>query len=323
MIFLNPRARPCPSMKTLVIVLLLLLAAAGIGVSVIEWKRSERLEADEAQLKQALDEAADKTRTLDTELAQVQAARVLGSARLTLPPAQAAETPAQTSNGTGGSFFTKLVKDPTMRKMLEEQQAATLREFYGPFVQEANLTPDETEKFYQLLDDRQMALADSTSAVMSGGTVDMKSATAAMNATDEAISELLGPERYPRYRAFEKTLAQRVQVRRLGQELATLGMPLNDSQAEALIQIMSEEQAKLPRLAPGGADPRQVMNMNPDQVDQYSQQLDAMNQRVYERAKSVLTAPQLEPFAEFQKETAEAEIAGLRTAQHVLRQDGE
>lgn len=219
-----------------------------------------------------------------------------------------------------GGFLARMFKDPEMRKMLAAQQASALRGYYSDFVKQANLTPDEAEKFFQLLQERQMALMDSSANMMAGGEVDMKAATAAANTTDDALKDLLGSARFGEYQDFEKTLGDRIQVQQFSQQLGAVGPPLQDYQSQALIQIMSQEQANLPNFKSGhGAGIQQATNMNPADMDQFSQQIDAMNQRVYNRAMSVLTPPQLSAFASFQKNMAAAQLAGLKMSQQMLK----
>ncbi len=130
--------------------------------------------------------------------------------------------------------------------MLAAQQAVALRGFYSDFVKQAHLTPDEAENFFQLLADRQMALMDSSANMMSGSEVDLKAATAATNTADAALKDLLGPARFGEYQDFEKTLGERIQVQQFSQQLGRWDRRLQDYQSQALIQIMSQEQANLP-----------------------------------------------------------------------------
>jgi FtsZ-binding cell division protein ZapB len=302
-------------MKTPRIVLLAVLAACGVGAAVI-W-RTTALEEEIAQLKREnaklsadADAATAKTQALEAESAQLRAARAMSGVRLEPVPAA---TPAQEQSQPPeqGGFMAKMFKDPDMRKMLETQQTAALRNLYSDYLKEAQLTPDETERFLQVLLDRQMALMDSSEQAMSGGTVDMKAATAAANTADDALKDLLGPARFGQYEEFERTLGVRMQVRQFGRQLAADGEPLDDSENAALIRIMSEENAAMPPslngLGPAG--------MSPAEIDQYSRQVEAANQRVYNRAMSVLTPAQLGALAIFQKNMATAQVAGLKMAQ--------
>jgi len=153
-----------------------------------------------------------------------------------------------------------------------------LRGFYSDFGEGGRLTPDEADKFFQLLEDRQMALMDSSANMMSGNPVDMKAATAATNTADEALKELLGSDRFGLYRDFEKTLGDRSRCSSSASNLGRWVRRCQDYQTQALIQIMSQERANLPGPQTGGAG---MASLTPDQIDEYSKQVDAMNQRVY------------------------------------------
>jgi outer membrane murein-binding lipoprotein Lpp len=311
-------------------VLLAVVAACGLCAGAMwytEWTRATGLEeevarwkAHDAQLEMDLSAAREKANALESESAQLRAAHALTEARL--EPA-ASPTPQGNggSNGRGG-FLAKLFKDPSMRKMMAAQQAAALRGYYSDFVKEAHLTPDEAEKFFQLLEDRQAALMDSSAAMLTGGKVDTSAMTAATNTANEALKDLLGPDGFAAYQDFEKTLGDRIQVQQFSQQLGAVGSPLQDYQSQALIQIMSQEQANLPSLQAGNPQAMQQMVSGGEAaVDQYTQEIDAMNQRVYNRAMSVLTPPQLSAFATFQKNMTTAQLAGLKMTQQMLKGD--
>ncbi|MGA3169788.1 MAG: hypothetical protein ABSE62_02140 [Chthoniobacteraceae bacterium] len=339
-------------MKPFWIALSVLLLICALGAGALWWQASvqlaalaaqeTQLKADNARLNQDMASAIDKVQTLEQESAQLRAARALSSGRLepdttaettpdastadtsTVPPSPdfspAPEPAAEAEPQPNGGVFSRMFKDPEMRKMLAAQQVGMLRIYYGEFATEAHLTPDEAQKFYQLLEDRQTALMDSSEALMSGGKIDINAATAATNVSDDAIRDLLGSNRYGLYKEFESTLPDRIQVQQLGQQLDAIGVPLHGDQGDALIDIMSQERSTLPNLQSGDASTAQkVISMTPEDIASYSQQVDAMNQRVYKRAMTVLTPQQLGAFAAFQKNVASAQLAGIRTAQQILR----
>ncbi len=246
-------------MKAPWIVLSAVLAAAGLCAAAMwqsESTRATALEHTVAQLradnaKLAADAAAAKENadSLESESAQLRAAHVLAETRLEASPAPMPQAEA-TPKDKGGIFagMAGMLKDPAMRKMIAAQQAMALRGFYADFVKQAHLTPDEADKFFQLLGDRQSALMDSSANMMSGGKLDMDAVTAATNTANAALKDLLGPDRFSAYQEYEKTLGDRIQVQQFGQQLGSTGAPLQDYQSQALIQIMSQEQANMPNL---------------------------------------------------------------------------
>jgi hypothetical protein len=309
-------------MKSPWIVVLVVVASCGLAAGMMWHRESMRaaalaevvakMEKENARESRVAAEAGEKSKALESESEQL---RAMSGPRLEPEPA---ETPAPQEKPKGkGAMLAKMFKDPEMRKMLVAQQAAMMRGFYSDFVKEARLTPDEADKFFQLIEDRQMALMDSSANLMSGGPVDMKAATAATDTANDALKELLGPDRYGIYRDFEKTLGDRIQVQQFSQQLGAVGAPLEDNQTQSLIAIMSQERASMPGIQPGNSGG--MANMTPEQMDEYSKQVDAMNQRVYNRALSVLTPSQLSAFATYQKNMTNAQMAGLKMTQQMLQ----
>jgi hypothetical protein len=268
-------------------------------------------EANSLQLQ--LDSANEKTHSLESESAQLRAARALAAPRLE-PETSAAPTPDDTAAKPKGNYLAQMFKDPQMRKLIASQQSAALRTLYSQFLKDANLAPDETDKFFQLLQDRQMALMDSSATAMSGGKIDPAAAAAATSTADDALKALLGPDRYGEYQDYEKTLGTRVQLQQLGQQLAGDGMPLQQNQNTALMQIMSEETSATPKFGNGA----QLGSLTQDQIDQYTQQLTDANKRVYNRAMSVLTPAQLTAFQDYQNRMVTTQIAGIKMAKQMM-----
>ena len=309
--------------------LLALLAVCALGFGAVRWFALTRelalLKQDNGKLTAAAAAASDKSQALEAEAAQLRAARALAGPRL--EPVESASTPAPPSSDepkpkSQGGVLAKMFENPEMRKMMAAQQTAALRGLYGDYARQANLSPDEENRFFQLLQDRQMALMDSSAKMMTGGAIDMKAATAATNTTDEALKYLLGDARYAQYQEFEKALPDRVQVLQFSHQLSAQGAPLTDSQVKVLIQIMSEERLSAPSFvsenAPGS---QQALSMSPADVDRYSRLIDSVNGRVYKRAASILTAPQLNTFAVFQRNMATAQVASLKMTQEMFKSD--
>jgi len=237
--FTPPRSRvifPGHYMKAPWIVLLTVLAGCAVALG-IKWQTEmtranslagivAKIEAQNTKLTQDLAVAKERVSSLESESQQLRAARAMRRVRLEPGAApDAAATPDDTKPKGRDGFLAKMFKDPEMRKMLAAQQAAALRGFYSDFVKQAHMTPDEADKFFQLLQERQMALMDSSANMLAGSPIDVKSATAATNTADDALKDLLGPDRFTQYQAFEKTLGDRIQVQQFSQQLAVAGLP--------------------------------------------------------------------------------------------------
>ena len=212
-------------MKSPWIVISAVLALCGI-VAVWQWLAASnrvaglqaqvaQLTAYNARLNANIAAETEKAGELEAESAQLRAARAMASGRLEpdSEPAQASAPEQQPKPREG--LFTKMFKDPEMQKMLESQQATALHLLYADYLKEAGLSEDQTIHFFQVLQDRQMALMGASENAMSGGAVDMKAATAATGAATDALRELLGPDQFTLFERYEKSLGPRVQVARL------------------------------------------------------------------------------------------------------------
>jgi hypothetical protein len=293
--------------------------AASARVNVLT-DENAKLTADNGRLAAELSDATEKEKALEAESRQLRAARAMGNEPV---PLQASETPApdqpeKKGKGMAG-FLSGMLKDPDMKKMIASQAATTLRQFYKDFLKSANLTPDETDQFFKILQDRQMAMMDAGASMMSGSGVDINGAQAATATANDALKSLLGPARYDQYQGYEKTLGDRMQVQQFNLQLAGDGYPLQADQSQALIQIMAQEKATLPTGAGAVNSPLgQGPAMSQASIDQYQQQLTSANQRIYNRAMSVLSPPQLTAFGEYQKSAVNTQIAGLKMAQRMM-----
>jgi hypothetical protein len=58
--------------------------------------------------------------------------------------------------------------------------------------------------------------------------------------------------------------------------------------------------------------------MDPAAIDDYAQAVEAANQRIYTRARSLLKPAQLAALATFQKNTAATQVAGLKMARQMM-----
>ena len=83
----------------------------------------------------------------------------------------------------------------------------------------------------------------------------------------------------------------------------------------SLVQIFSQESVSPPTQS-GGAQPEKGAEAGG--IDQFSQDVDTANQRIYQRARPLLTREQLGVLSSFQKNMAETQVAGLRMARQMM-----
>ena len=160
-----------------------------------------------------------------------------------------------------GDMLAKMMADPAMKKMMRQQQAAAMDMMYGPLFKEMALSPEDKEKFKELLLDRQMKAVESGGVFMKLQGEDADK-TAAMNdlaeqqkETDAQVKAVLGDERYAQYKDYSETMAERMAVNQLSQQLAPSLNPLSPDQSRQLLEIMKQEKKSVtPVFGEPGAD---------------------------------------------------------------------
>jgi len=224
-----------------------------------------------------------------------------------------------------GDMLAKMMADPAMKKMMRQQQAAAMEMMYGPLFKEIGLSPEDKEKFKELLLDRQMKAVESGGMFMKLQGEDGDK-TAAMNDLasqqkefDAQMKTFLGDEGYAQYKDYSETMAERMAVNQLAQQLASGPNPINDEQSRQLLEIMKQEKKSVsPVFGEPGADPANMSNwqamLSEDRMNDFFKQREEINQRVLERSKAVLTPEQLAAFATHQSNQLQMQRMGMSMA---------
>ena len=224
--------------------------------------------------------------------------------------------------------FAKMFKDPAMREMIKSQQKSILgpmiNKQYAGFVQQMNMTPEQTATFKELLQKKMGAGMESGMAMMDDSVDATKRAELAKQAKsqtddyDAQIKQFLGDDSYKAYQDYEKTTPDRTVVGQFSEQLADGATALNPEQQAQLIQAMSEERN-------GFKWTTDYSNKNPangdytamftdDKISQFAQEKEKLDQQVFARAQQVLTPEQLKAFQEFQTSQRELQMAGMKMA---------
>ena len=141
-----------------------------------------------------------------------------------------------------------LFDNPEFSKLWNSEQKMALDSRFSALFKALNLNPADLDKFKNLLVEKQAAVTDVMSAAREQG-LDPRSpddraqiATLLKNAqaqVDATIQQTLGAAQYAQYQNYEQTLPQRAVVTQLAQSLSYTGSPLQDSQTEALVNILA------------------------------------------------------------------------------------
>ena len=264
---------------------------------------------------------AAKARAARQSLAEARAA----AAAVTPAPA-AALAPSPDDSGNGGEdkkkkpwgpfgdSLAKMMKDPAMKNMMRSGQSIALRQMYGDLVKQWSLSPEETDTFYDLLLDKQMAQMDQGMKVLEKGSA---AATTPPGDLDAKIKASLGDDLYKQYQDYEKALPAHMEVSQFQQQLAVGNTPpLTPDQSKVLLQAITEERAAQP---PGnyfsgtGANANSFA-MDPAQVDQMMKAQGDLNAKIDARMANTLSPDQLQALKQQQEQTLSMQRMSMEMA---------
>jgi len=333
-------------MKNKVVVLFFVSAALFCGICLIQSRQNQALKGELATLRQTLeerdrqqqaDDALKRELTGQQEALSLEAARLAGEVQslrggaASTQPSSGVTAAVETSvadkkeDGFGG-FLAKMLENPEMKKMMRQQQGAMMDMMYGSLFKELGLTPEETDKFKELLLDRQMKAVEGGGAFMKLQGTDADK-TAAMSELakqqkefDEQIKAFLGDARYTQYKDYNETLTERMTLNQYSQQMAGGQNPLSPDQSSQLLEIMKQEKKGVtPVFGDAGGDASataanwQAM-MSEDKMKEFFKQQEEINQRVLDRARAVLTPEQLNTLSNFQTNQLQMQRFGMSMA---------
>jgi hypothetical protein len=228
--------------------LLVLLFLTTVGSSYLAWRqyqeliglRASALDREErAALQKRIWAAESRTAALEKKLT---APKPAGDDAGETDPAPPASDPRR---ARGGGFLA-MMENPEMQKLMHVQQKASLDGRYAALFKSLNLTPEQLEKFKNLLVERQTAMMDVFAAAREQGInprtdpeAFQKLIADAQAEIDASIEATLGEVGYTQYKSYEEAMPQRNTVSQLGQRLSYSTTPLSDSQSEQLVSILA------------------------------------------------------------------------------------
>lgn len=232
-----------------------------------------------------------------------------------------------------GQFLAKMMEDPETRKMIREQQRLMLDQLYGPLTKQMGLSPEESEQFKNLLADNLVKSTEQATALLGGESSTnraekMARLAAEQKGFDEQVRTFLGETRYAQYQDYQQTVGERSQLNQFRQQFAVGENALTDQQTEQLLAFMKEEKQAVN--ATGGFGSSGVSQdtanlqalMSGDGVDQIFKSQETVNQRVYERARTVLAENQLTAFGKFQASQLQMMRMGMSMARQAMAPEG-
>jgi hypothetical protein len=133
---------------------------------------------------------------------------------------------------------------------------------------------------------------------------------------DAQLESILGKDGFAKLGEYERTVGDRMTMQQYKQSLSASGVPLTDQQSAGLMGIMKEERLKQPAspLDSGGQDIAGTMKAFQDEqgIEKILASQEAFNQRVRDRAHTVLTPDQMVQFENAQKQWLEMQKFGIK-----------
>lgn len=218
------------------------------------------------------------------------------------------------------NFISEMMKDPEMRKVIEEQQKMSINMMYSKLIEDLGLTPEQADQFKNLLVETQMAATSSGTALMDPSTTNRTEQIQALAETQKTqqqkIKDFLGEENYQKYQDYNQTVGERLMLSQFGQQAR-----LEPNQMEDLLQIVAEEKRAAQAANPALGDPNenwaQYME-NPQLMDELFAQQETVNSHVLERARGLLEPDQFQAYAAFQTNQLNMQRMGLKMAQKMM-----
>ena len=279
---------------------------------------------NEQQRQELFQQAADLANKLQARLkadAKSEAKTPVGVA-----PATDGQKPG-TDKGGLGNFFAKMMEDPETKKVIRDQQRMMLDQLYDPLIKKMDLTPAEAAQFKDLLADNMMKNAEKATSLMGGGATNRTEMLATLSAEqkdfEEQLRGVLGETRYAQYQDYQQTVGERTQLSQFRQQ-TTGENALTDRQSEQLLGFMKEAKQTM-ATASGQSGPGNGQNaanmqamLSGEGTEKLLQSQETVNQRVYERAREVLSADQLGAFGRFQTNQLQMMRMGMNMARKFM-----
>jgi ABC-type transporter Mla subunit MlaD len=182
-----------------------------------------------------------------------------------------------------------------------------------------------------MLGDHAMKAADKASSVFGGlastnRTESLNTLTAEQKNFDDQVKAFLGDARYAQYQDYQQTVGERMLLNQFKQQVGS-DFNLSDPQTEALLSFMKEEKKNVAAstglpLADANQDTAKLQAMMSDgKLDELLQAQETIGQRVYDRARTILSPEQLATLGRFQTNQMQMMRLGMGMAKKMFAPD--
>jgi RNA polymerase sigma factor (sigma-70 family) len=196
------------------------------------------------------------------------------------------------------SGLAQMMSNPAMKDYIRQVQTKMIRDRYEPLFKELKLTPENSEKFTQLIG----SIWSKGTEAASGGDTESPGLRETAEAANKELESMLGEAGYARYNEFNTEIPARTTINLLGNKLGD--DRLSEDQTAQLIKVVMAEPFDLTRGISGDWD-KSYFGSQAD-FDQYIQNVQASQQRILQQASSFLNSNQLSTLAAIQADSVNA-----------------
>ncbi|MEO5957625.1 MAG: hypothetical protein ABIZ49_00385 [Opitutaceae bacterium] len=248
-------------MKSLQRYLTLLLALSTIGAGWLAWRQSREIVALRTAAMNTNERAHWQKRLWDSEklnreLGDQLAASRAGEVSPTADDPSAARGVRGGREGRGATpnrnqaLLSAFMAKPELQRVMAQQNRFNLERQYAALFRNLRLSPEQADKVMKILADRDATMQDVRSLAREQGLdprnhpeAYQKLVAIAQADIDASIQRAIGEAGFTEFQTYEQTLPQRGLVNDLQQRLSYTDHPLNQSQAEQLVQILASNAA--------------------------------------------------------------------------------
>jgi hypothetical protein len=211
-------------------------------------------------------------------------------------------TPSATRDRDFRQQLRRQLSDPTLHNAMRGQERSSVLQLHGDLLRNWHLPPDKSDRVLDLLAEQQLQQME-----QSLNASDPASTVAARASTDAAVDELnalLTDQQRKELQRQQDSLSERITVGSLADELSLAQMPLTESQREQLTQAMVDERSAVPV-----PDFSNFPANSPDAQRALDEWQAALDERVRDRAATILTSAQQSRYEQFMTRQREARNA--------------
>jgi len=212
-----------------------------------------------------------------------------------------------------------VISEPEMRKAMQDQQKMGMAMIYKGFTNRVSLTPDQMEKFVDLLADDIMENVDHVGVVLRDGKSqeEIQQLFAAQEAAMlEKVSALLGPESLAQYQEYTRNLSSHLTAEGFKAQLTGDKAAKEEKSKQLYEAVRQETEAVLAGAGlPADYQTLPILNFRNLASEQEAEKnlklMDSILDRVAARVPSFLSPEDIKKFSEWRAKAVDSSRMGL------------